>query len=352
MTPLAKLERAPKAIARGLKLASALATRQPLPFSMTFILTHRCNFQCVYCDIPAAAGQEMTEKEFCGAIDELAAVGLARASFSGGEALMRRDATNIIRHAHSLGLTTSLNSNGWLTERHLDELQDCLDMLVISLDGPEQIHDRVRRQRGAFDRVIRVLDAARKRNISTATITVLCHENLSVIESVLALGAKYGFYAYFQPAYKDCFEHRAGLDPVFNRSVLARIATRLADAKKEGLPVGASPGYLERLRRGPEFGDCTKCSAGKYFGTVMPDGTIVPCHLVSTEQKFPNGKQMGFANAFFSLPRPGPGPGCAISPYQETDMIFGFDPRAVFAAFRRLRGAGRDSITSVTERSL
>src|SRR5208337_4934560 len=74
------------------RLGMARAAGRPLPFSMTFILTHRCNFRCDYCDVPDAAGAEMSRDEFCAAIDELAAEGMQRASFSGGEALLREDA--------------------------------------------------------------------------------------------------------------------------------------------------------------------------------------------------------------------------------------------------------------------
>src|SRR5262249_19081700 len=149
MSALATLRTAKKSA----RLALAMATGARLPFSMTFILTHRCNFRCDYCDIPDAAGDEMSADEFRRAIHELAAVGLARAPFSGGEALLRTDAIDIIRHARTRGLVTSLNSNGWLAGEHLDELAAALDMLVISLDGPEAIHDRVRNRAGSFQRV-------------------------------------------------------------------------------------------------------------------------------------------------------------------------------------------------------
>ncbi len=321
---------------RTLRLAMARAQGRPLPFSMTFILTHRCNFRCDYCDIPDAAGDEMTTADFCRALDELTSVGMQRASFSGGEALLRRDAIEIIAHARSLGLTTSLNSNAWLAEPHLDALSQLLDMLVVSLDGPEPVHDLVRRRPGSYERVLRVLDGARARGLSTATITVLSSANLHVVEPVLELARAHGFWAYFQPAYEDCFAHSGGLDPSLGPRIYADIAARLRRAAAAGLPVGASAGFLQRLARGPSFGDCASCHAGRYFGTVMPDGTIVPCHLTSHDHAYPNGRTDGFAKAFFSLPRPRPGPGCAISPYQETDLIFALDPRAVAQAFRRL----------------
>jgi MoaA/NifB/PqqE/SkfB family radical SAM enzyme len=281
----------------------------------------------------------MSADEFCGAIDELCSIGLARASFSGGEALLRDDAMRIIRHARSRGLATSLNSNAWLTERRIDELAEVLDMLVISLDGPEPVHDLVRRRRGSYERVLGVLDAARARGLATATMTVLSRANLHVVEEVLELARRHGFWAYFQPAYENCFRHAAGLDPALGPRIYADVAARLRRARRQNLPVGASLGYLERLERGPSFGDCERCSAGRYFGTVMPDGVVVPCHLTSADHAYPNGRSVGFAKAFLSLPRPAPGPGCAISPYQETDLILSLDARAIGAAVQRLLGA-------------
>ncbi len=50
---------------------------------------------------------------------------------------------------------------------------------------------------------------------------------------------------------------------------------------------------------------------------------------------------MGWARAFDEMPRPDPGDGCAISPYQETDLIFDLDPWAIRDALLRLRGAPR-----------
>lgn len=336
MTIAARVRRALPIAERTLKLGLARAAKRRLPYSITFILTHRCNFRCDYCDIPDAAGDEMTAAEFCAAIDELAAAGMGRASFSGGEALLRPDALDIIRHARGLGLMTSLNTNGWLALRHMDALARSLDMLVLSLDGPEDSHDLVRKKRGSYARVLEAIEAARSRGLAVATITVLSAKNLHVVGEVLALAERHSFWAYFQPAYIDCFAHSRGLQPALGPAVLASLARDLKEARGAGRPVGASPGFLERLSRGPDFGDCAGCNAGRYFGTVMPDGTVVPCHLVSGDARYPNGRIAGFARAFQEMPHPTAGPGCAISPYQESDLIFSLDPRAIAAAIERL----------------
>lgn len=323
-------------VRRGGRLALALATGSRLPYSVTFILTHRCNFQCEHCDIPAAAAAEMSTDELRRAIDELADAGLARASFSGGEALVRPDAVELIAHARSRGLFTSLNTNGWLVRQNIDGLAGALDMMTLSLDGPEAVHDRVRQRRGSYRRVIEAIEAARAASIAVATITVITDDNLDIVDDVLGLAERYGFWAYFQPAYVDCFDHGSGLAPTVTSALLADLAGRLGAARRAGRAVAASPGFLERLARGPDgFGDCARCHAGRYFGTVMPDGTVVPCHLVSRAAPHPDGRAMGFARAFAAMPEK-TGPGCAISPYQESDLIFGLDGRAIAAAVERV----------------
>ena len=318
---------------RSARLAVAMARGRPQPYSMVFVLTNRCNFRCDYCDGPAAAGAEMSTAEFRGAIAELAEGGMGRAAFGGGEALLRPDAVELIEYAKAQGCFTSLNSNGWTTERFLDRLAGCLDMLVVSLDGPDDVHDVVRRKRGSYTRVIRVIQEARRRGIAVATISVIGPWNEQRVEEILTLAKTHGFWAYFQPAYVDCFAHDSGLHPGIDPAMLTRLADQLTDAIPRA-PVGSSPGFFERLRAAPRFSDCSRCTAGKYFATVMPNGLVVPCHLTMGQGGYLNGREVGFMRAFLELPRPA-GPGCAISPYNESDLIFSLDPRAVVAAVRR-----------------
>lgn len=315
---------------------------RPRPLSVTFILTNRCNFRCVYCNIPAAAGEELTTAELRTAIEVLRAEGMIRASFSGGEALLRPDAAEIIEHARSLGLSTSLNTNGWLTERQIDRLAGCLDMLMVSVDGPAALHDEVRRRKGSHERAMATLDRARAAGVATTAICVLGPWNLGAIADVLALAERHDFWVYFQPAYDDCFSRDRGLHPVFEGDVLTTVAEQLACAKDRGARVGASRAFLDRLRKTPHFGQCSDCHAGRHFATVLADGRVVPCHLTSSGA-YLDGRQVGWARAFYEMPRPDAGTGCAISPYQETDIILGLDPRAIADALVRLRVVGRST---------
>ena len=320
----------------GLGLARGLARHGPSPLSITFILTHRCNLRCRYCDVPAAAAAEMDTAAFERAIDELLAGGMVRASFSGGEALLRPDAPELIARAHAGGALTSLNTNGWLAEGQLATIAPVLDQLMVSVDGSAPTHDGVRGRAGGHKRALQTLIEGRELGLATSSIAVLGPWNIDQIEAMLASAAEHGYWAYFQPAMRSCFDGSQGLIPELSADLLRDVAHRLEVARKRGLPVGASPGFLDRLRRAPTFSDCSSCQAGLRFATVMPEGHIVPCHLVNSHGGWPDGRQMGFEAAFAQMKRPPPGPGCAIAPYQETDLVLSLEPRAVGAALRRL----------------
>jgi MoaA/NifB/PqqE/SkfB family radical SAM enzyme len=66
-------------------------------------------------------------------------------SFTGGEPLLNRHVEAYITRAHSRGCLTTLTTNGWLLKQRAQSLCDAgLDVLVTSVDGPENVHDMIR----------------------------------------------------------------------------------------------------------------------------------------------------------------------------------------------------------------
>mgnify|MGYP003349414831 CR=1 FL=1 len=59
--------------------------------------------------------------------------------------------------------------------------------------------------------VVQVLEGARARGLTVATITVLSPGNVGVVDDVLDLADRYGAWAYFQPAYND--KRFSGINP-------------------------------------------------------------------------------------------------------------------------------------------
>jgi MoaA/NifB/PqqE/SkfB family radical SAM enzyme len=319
-----------------MRLVESIARGKPRPFSMGFILTNRCNFRCGHCTIPQTPSDEMSAREFMHAIDDLAAHGMMRAGFSGGELFLREDALDIVAHAKSRGLVTTLNTNGWMALDSIDRWERIVDLLIVSLDGPRDRHDQLRGKPGSYHRAIRLLEEARSRGVNTAVVCVIGPWNLDCIEEVLDVAGQVGSWAYFQPAYRDNFRVTAGMNSDISADDLRRIARLLREARGKGRPLGNSDGFLRLLEQGPPFGDCRKCVAGKYFGTVLPDGLVVPCHGLAALEGWHNGRERGFARAFLDMPAIKKGPGCSCSPYMESDLVFHGSPSALLTAAHRM----------------
>jgi 12,18-didecarboxysiroheme deacetylase len=118
-------------------------------------MTRRCNLKCVHCYAQAkdqVLDDELTTAQSKTMIDDLADFGVPVLLFSGGEPLMRPDLPELAAYAVQKGLRAVISTNGTLiTAPMARTLKDIgLSYVGISLDGMEEIHDRFRAVKGAF----------------------------------------------------------------------------------------------------------------------------------------------------------------------------------------------------------
>jgi MoaA/NifB/PqqE/SkfB family radical SAM enzyme len=301
-------------------------TRQKSPFQVTFSLTNRCNFRCSYCHIPLQERAEMSTAEWRAAIDEFADAGMGRASFMGGEPLLRKDVPELIEHVKRRGVHASINTNGWLVPQYIDALAT-LDLVCITLDGPPEVHD-AERHPGSHARILDALELLRSRGTKVVTMTVLTAASVDTVDHVLEVARRFGHQAFFQ------LEHDAGMDvslPIAPGVTAARVAAltdQLAARKREGWPVGNSLAILEAQRERRYLGGCEGCYAGTYFAYVFSDGTVSPCLFTAGQVPPGNGRARGFLRAFQELGAP-EGPGCSCVPSHEVNRMLDFDPRVL-----------------------
>ena len=312
------------------KLGARRLIGRKSPFQVTFSLTNRCNFHCVYCDIPIQRRDEMSTSELCAAIDELRDAGMGRASLIGGEPLLRKDAGEIIAHFARRSVHTAMNTNGWFIEERIDEVRS-LDLVCITLDGPPEVHD-AQRKKGSYERAVEAIEILRAAGVAVVTMTVLTPEGINTIDHVLDVARRTGVRAFFQ------LEHHARCDvdkPIairLSRTSIEDIAREILARKREGQPVGNSVELLERHRDGRRIlGDCETCYAGRYYAYILSDGTIAPCLLTQWQQTVGNGRTQGFVRAFHALREPR-GPGCSCVPTHEVNRVLSFDPSAIWHA--------------------
>lgn len=289
------------------------------PVHLTLELTHRCNLSCHMCDLYGGRreidsirsrreehgrelGIELVEK-LCGSFGLLKPI----LSFGGGEPLMNPRATEMIRLAKTKRFVCTLTTNGTLLAPHARELVESgLDSIVLSVDGPEEIHDATRGVPGTFRRAregaLEIVRLKRETGRVKPRLRVNCtinSRNTAVLGAMPGIAEGFGAesllfsHLWFWDREIVARHNRACGDfcPVVEQNVHeldlidpAVVARGLAQARaaKTSLPVKCLPELdAEGIRR--YYTDRahpvgrTACRAAWLSGFFMPSGELLPC---------------------------------------------------------------------------
>lgn len=300
-----------------------------IPIVVTWPITNRCNFQCQYCERWKRKTEELTTKQVFSIIDELKSLGTIRISLSGGEPLMREDIGQIIDYAKSRGISVVLTSNGSLVPQKIEEIKN-LDLLKLSIEGREKIHDRIR-GKGSFKKVLKAAEIARQSRIKIVFNSVLTALNLNQIDFLLNLAEKHQTGARFT-ALNIAHAGKDKIEPLFpKRRDYREAVEKLIKAKREGKSVLNSLAGLKYLQSWPTpchpdseraqrvegerscvrfFGlrsrndTCFKCFAGRAFAHLSAEGKLYPCVIMEGKIQGGDVLNLGFGKAFENLLTP------------------------------------------------
>ena len=116
----------------------------------------RCNCRCLMCDIwRTTTKEEIPTHKLEQWLPEWQALGVERVVLTGGEALMHSDVWGVCSALRSAGIGITVLTTGLLLERRASELVHYCDDVVVSLDGPQEVHDLIRNVPNAFDKLAR-----------------------------------------------------------------------------------------------------------------------------------------------------------------------------------------------------
>jgi radical SAM protein with 4Fe4S-binding SPASM domain len=119
-------------------------------------------------------------------IDIISRAGSEYFQTTGGEPLIRKDLLEIFEYAKIRGLKTALASNGLLiNEYNAPEIVKIFDSIQISLDGPEEIHNKIRGNKLASQKAVQAIKLLQKNNISQVSVSsVITPHNYPYLEQL------------------------------------------------------------------------------------------------------------------------------------------------------------------------
>ncbi|MDE3199247.1 MAG: radical SAM protein [Acidobacteriota bacterium] len=111
-----------------------------------------CNCRCAMCEIwKRTAISEIGAEQFNRMLPDFERLGVEWVVFSGGEPLLDRDLFRKAGELRQRGIRTTLLSSGLLLEKYAPEIVREFGDVIVSLDGPPEVHDAIRGVRRGFE---------------------------------------------------------------------------------------------------------------------------------------------------------------------------------------------------------
>ena len=157
-------------------------------------VNNECNLNCKHCRVSEKNDNEkLSLNEAKSLLAECWYNGITMLNLSGGEPFLRRDIFEILDYAKKFEDIVITTNGTLLNEEKCRKLSTYKNIkLSISLDGLEETHDKFRRKKGAFKKVIDTLPILNKYNIKYAIKYTLSKETAEDAIELLNLVAKIG----------------------------------------------------------------------------------------------------------------------------------------------------------------
>jgi len=234
------------------------------PTSISILLTERCNARCIHCDIWKNKGAEksLELEDWKRVLRDLREwLGPVHVVLSGGEAMLKRFALDLVEYGSQLGLFIELLTHGfWDDESKFVRLALARPgRVTFSFDGIGETHNRIRGRDQFFDKTthsIQTLNRARIDNQLNFVIrlkTVVMDQNIDDLRKVAEYAERNKLEVFYQPIEQN---YNSEEDPHwFERSeTWPKDSTRAVTAveelirlKKSGLPIANSLSQLSAM---------------------------------------------------------------------------------------------------------
>ena len=278
----------------------------------------RCNCRCLMCDIWRDRNrQEISAEDVAGWLAEWRSLGVRRVVLSGGEALLHSHLWDLCALLKDQGIGITILTTGLLLARDADPLAFYCDDVVVSLDGPREVHDRIRNVPRAYERLAEGIAALRAAGPDVA-ITGRCtvqRANFRHLRAAVAAARELGldrlsFLA--ADVTSEAFNRPGGWDS----GRISEVALRSEDLPLLAAELDAldhADGFIsedpEKLRRrllqhfaallGENDFAPIDCNAPWVSAVVEADGTVRPCFF---QPPLGNLRQAGSLDAILNSP--------------------------------------------------
>jgi len=248
--------------------------RKATPYILLFEPSQLCNCRCPFCyHWKEYDKNELAKEEIFSILEQAYKLGCGLLILNGGEPFLGPHFEETLKKARDIGYDINITTNGSLLTRNIRNAAKYIDNITVSLDYPDERHDKERRLPGLFKKAIEGIKETKK-YIPDVKINYSIHKgNMNCIRDMTNLVKNLGCQIYFRLLIREAKKSSDVADydlTIDNEEDLKRITKELKLLKKKGAPIVSSYSYLKYIRNKIPF----KCLISRIIMNIDSHGRV------------------------------------------------------------------------------
>jgi MoaA/NifB/PqqE/SkfB family radical SAM enzyme len=231
-------------------------------------LTKKCNLDCKHCSSRAGlgSGAEISPKYIDRILEDSAAI--ERIVLTGGEPFYCSHFFDTLEKVNKAGFLPSVYTSGSFEKKPtiFRDLDGKISKLIVSLHGPEIIHDRITGSPGSYKSAMGFLNEAKASQMPIAIHVVALRENVELLPILVSQLKDLGFCDISVLRYVP---QGRGADKSIEPPTKGMLNSLYNNLSEEEVRFGAPFNYIHKKS--------IPCKVGHKTVMVNPFGNVIPC---------------------------------------------------------------------------
>lgn len=204
------------------------------PLSVCWQITTKCNLNCKYClsDSGSCGIYGLDTKEAKEIINQLGRLGINRLDFTGGEPLIRKDLKELIDTAKQNNINTIVTTNTTLLNEENIETLKSADLVQISIDGPEEVHND-QRQKEVFKQTIENIKKLKAEGCKIRLNSFIFNSNKQYVDYLINLSKELDVFSHLFIIFTPQGRGRDHLEEIIPEEEVEKIKQKIIECRKQ-----------------------------------------------------------------------------------------------------------------------
>lgn len=198
------------------------------PLSVCWQITTKCNLNCKYCLSNSGLQGEygLSTEDAKKIINNLGKIGINRLDFTGGEPLVRKDIGELIKCSKENNINTIITTNTTLLNDENIEYLKLADLVQISIDGPEEIHNE-QRQKEVFKKTIENIKILKQEGCKIRLNSFIYNSNKQYVDYLINLSKELELFSHLFIIFTPQGRGREHLDEIIPEDEVENIKEKI-----------------------------------------------------------------------------------------------------------------------------